>query len=125
VREFVSETKETVAEYSDAVSRKTRRAYAVVEGRTKDFADTNPAAIALAGVAAGLVVAALFPVTGVERDTLGPIAERASDLADQAKENAKEAAVAAGTEAIRAGLDAATSAVQQHYAATQGQNNAR
>ncbi len=118
VRELVSDAQDTVVDYADVVTKKTRRAYAGAERRTKDFVEANPAAIALAGLAAGLIVAAVVPVTDVERETLGPIAERASDLADQAKENVKEAAVAAGSEALRAGLDAATSAVQE-------QSNAR
>ncbi len=99
VRDFVSDTQDRVTEYSDAVSKKTRRAYRVAENTTRDFADGNPAAIALAGLAAGLLVGAVLPATDLERDTLGPIAQKATDLADQATENVKEAAVAAGTEA--------------------------
>lgn len=113
VRDFVSDTQDRVVEYSDAVSKKTRRAYRAAENSTRDFAEANPAAIALAGLAAGLLVGAVLPATDIERSALGPIAQKASDLADQAKDSVKDAAVAAGTQALRAGLGAAMSTQDQ------------
>jgi hypothetical protein len=53
-------------------------------------------AIAIAGLAAGAAVAAAFPATRFERETLGPAGERLSDAVSSAGERLTEAASAAG-----------------------------
>lgn len=109
VREAAGEVFDQASEYSDAVAEGAKRVYATTRSATKDFAQTSPFGVAIAGLAAGFVVAAAFPATDIERETLGPVARKASDIAGDAAENIKEAAVNAGTEALRAGLSAAVS----------------
>ena len=108
-RESVGEVLEQASEYSDAVAKSAKRAYSTTRSATKEFAEASPFGVAIAGLAAGLVVAAAFPATNIERERLGPVARKASDIASDAAENIKEVAVNAGTEALRAGLNAAVS----------------
>jgi hypothetical protein len=56
----------------------------------------QPLAVAIAGLAAGAAVAAAFPATRFERDTLGPAGERLSEVATSTGERLSEAASAAG-----------------------------
>ena len=53
-------------------------------------------AVAIAGLAAGAAVAAAFPATRMERETLGPAGQRLSEAASSAGERLSEAASAAG-----------------------------
>jgi hypothetical protein len=56
----------------------------------------QPLAVAIAGLAAGAAVAAAFPATRFERETLGPAGKRLSEAASDAGERLTEAASAAG-----------------------------
>ena len=56
----------------------------------------QPLVVALAGMAAGAAVAAAFPTTDFEKETLGPLGEQVSDAASRVGEQLKEATVKAG-----------------------------
>lgn len=58
--------------------------------------EEQPLVVALAGLAAGAALAAAFPSTQVEQETLGPIGEQVSDAAQRVGDQLKDATAAAG-----------------------------
>jgi hypothetical protein len=56
----------------------------------------QPLLVAVAGLAAGAAIAAAFPATGVEKQTLGPLGDQLSDAASRVGEQLKEATAKAG-----------------------------
>lgn len=114
VRNYVSDTAQDLSdkasEYGEAASRRTREVAGSAYQSTKDAADSayrsvesaieaHPVSIAIAGLAAGCLAAAVFPSTRFERDTLGPIGRRAAEAASETGEMVKTAAVARVTNA--------------------------
>jgi hypothetical protein len=103
VGDMVSETAgnyvAVTAEYAD----KARRVVADQSGRIADQTQSTighivreqPLAVALAGLAAGAAIAAAFPATQMERETLGVAGQRASEAAAAAGQRVGEAASAA------------------------------
>jgi hypothetical protein len=87
--EYADEARQTIADQS---SRMAEQAQSTIERIVRE----QPLAVAIAGLAAGAAVAAAFPSTRFERETLGPAAERLSDAASSAGERLTEAASAAG-----------------------------
>jgi hypothetical protein len=88
-----SDLADKASEYGHAATRRTRQAadsaYRSVEG----VIETHPVSIAIAGLAAGCLAAAIFPATRIERETLGPLGRRAADAASEAGEIVKSVAV--------------------------------
>lgn len=114
VRNYVSDTAQDLSDkasqYSEAASKRTREVAGSAYQSTKDAADSayrsvesaieaHPISIAIAGLAAGCLAAAVFPSTRFERDTLGPIGRRAAEAASETGEMVKTAAVARVTNA--------------------------
>jgi hypothetical protein len=114
VRGYVSETAQDLtdkaSEFGQAASRRTREVADTAYQSTREAADSayrsvesaieaHPVSIAVAGLAAGCLAAAVFPSTRFERDTLGPIGRRAADAASETGELVKSAAVARMTKA--------------------------
>ena len=109
--EFVNETMETasayassaadyagqagraVGEQSERVMKQARSTWQSSIGRV---VQEQPLTVAIAGLAAGAAVAALFPSTDVERKTLGPIGDQVSDVAGRVGDQLKEATARAG-----------------------------
>jgi hypothetical protein len=102
---------DTVSEHAQAVSEYARETGRIVSERSQQFARQaqssvesgmsrvlreQPLAVALAGLAAGAVVAAAFPTTEVEKRTLGAAGEAMTDAAEKAKDSVMEAAGKAG-----------------------------
>jgi hypothetical protein len=81
---------------SDQSSRITGQAQSVLQSTIKRVVQDQPLTIALAGLAAGAAIAAAFPTTEIERQTLGPIGERVSEAAEQIGGQLKQAAANAG-----------------------------
>jgi len=121
VSEYVSEMSESVSEtasnYASAATEYADSARRTVVDRSGKFAEDaqstlrtavdrvlqdQPLAIALAGLATGALVAAAFPATRIERDTLGPAGEWLSDAASSAGEKLSQASSAAGDELVKA-----------------------
>lgn len=109
-RTFVSDTAQDLSEKASEYGQRTRDAADSAYRATRDAAssayesmenvvDTHPVTIAVAGLAAGCLAAAVFPSTRFERDTLGPIGRRAAEAASETGEMVKSAAVARVTKA--------------------------
>jgi hypothetical protein len=118
--EYVSDVSDSVSEkasdYASAATDYMDSARRTVVDRTGEFANEaqstlrssvdrvlqdQPLAVALAGLTAGALVAAAFPATQMERDTLGPAGERLTDAASSAGEKLSKAASVAGDELAR------------------------
>ncbi len=103
VGDTVSEAAEgyvaATADYAD----KARRVVADQSGRIASQTQNTigqivreqPLAVALAGLAAGAAIAAAFPATQMERDTLGMVGKRATEAAAAAGQRVGDAASAA------------------------------
>ena len=115
IAERAKQTVESVAssasEYADqarrTVSRQSERvmdqAQSTFQSTQSTFQSTmnrvlhdQPLVVALAGMAAGAAVAAAFPTTDFEKETLGPLGEQVSDAANRMGEQLKDATVKAG-----------------------------
>jgi hypothetical protein len=90
----------TARSYADDATRTVRQQSERLADQAQSTIDRvvqrQPLAVALAGLAAGAAVAAVFPATAIERRTLGPAGERLSEAAASASEKVNEAATAAG-----------------------------
>jgi hypothetical protein len=87
--EYAEEARQTIVDQSGRIAA---QAQSTVERIVRE----QPLAVAIAGLAAGAAVAAAFPATRFERETLGPARERLSEAATSAGERLGEAASAAG-----------------------------
>jgi hypothetical protein len=87
--EYAEEARQTIVDQSGRIAE---QAQSTVERIVRE----QPLAVAIAGLAAGAAVAAAFPATRFERETLGPARERLSEAATSAGERLGEAASAAG-----------------------------
>ena len=120
--EGMSRAADTAREYASNVGKtvsETARSYALAAGEFADHASQTirdqsgriaeqtqstierivreqPLAVAIAGAAAGAALAAAFPSTRMERETLGPTGKRLSEAATSAGEKLSKAASAAG-----------------------------
>jgi len=107
VRETMDTAKESAKSYASSASNyagQARRAVGeqsqrVVE-QTRSVAQgilqNQPLAIAVAGLAAGAALAAVFPPTDLEKQTLGPLGDQVSKTAEQMGDQLKQATVKAG-----------------------------
>ena len=87
--EYADEARQTIVDQSGRIAE---QAQSTIERIVRE----QPLAIAIAGLAAGAAVAAAFPATRFERETLGSAGERLSEAASSAGERLTEAASAAG-----------------------------
>jgi hypothetical protein len=94
----------SVSSYADDVARATaersgrlaRQAQSSALDTISRVVQEQPLTVALVGAAAGAAVAAAFPVTDLENQTLGPTGEQLRDAAGRAGEQLKGAATKAG-----------------------------
>jgi hypothetical protein len=91
--QYAGQARRAVGEGTERAVEQTRSAF---QGAINRVVQDQPLAVALAGLAAGAAVAAVFPATDLERQALGPIGERASDAAEQVGAQLKQATVEAG-----------------------------
>jgi hypothetical protein len=87
--EYAEEARQTIVDQSGRIAA---QAQSTIERIVRE----QPLAVAIAGLAVGAAVAAAFPATKFERETLGPAGERLSEAATSAGERLSEAASAAG-----------------------------
>ena len=87
--DYADKARRVVGEQSERISRQTQSA-------ASSILQNQPLAIVMAGIAAGAAIAAAFPPTELERDTLGPIGSEMSKAADRFGEHLKEATTKAG-----------------------------
>jgi hypothetical protein len=93
VRDFAGEARRAVTERSARLSRQTQ---ATLQSSMQRLLREQPLAVAVAGLAAGAAVAALFPSTEIEDRALGGAHEKLRDAAQKAGERVMEAAGKAG-----------------------------
>src|SRR4030095_6444697 len=87
--EYADQARRAAGEQSDRVVRAARnRAQAVLQNQ--------PLAIVAAGLAAGAALAAAFPPTELERETLGPMGDQVSKAAERFGDQLKQATSKAG-----------------------------
>jgi hypothetical protein len=87
--EYADQARRAAGEQSDQVIRKARSsAQAVIQNQ--------PLAIVAAGLAAGAALAAAFPPSEVERETLGPVGDQVSKAAERVGDQLRQATAKAG-----------------------------
>jgi hypothetical protein len=82
--DYADKARRVVSEQSERVSQQTR-------STANSILQNQPLAVVAAGLAAGAVVAAAFPPTSLERETLGPIGDQVSKAAERFGDQVKEA----------------------------------
>lgn len=87
--EFADHASQTIRDQSGRIAEQTQ---SMIERIVRE----QPLAVAIAGAAAGAALAAAFPSTRMERETLGPAGKRLSEAATNAGEKLSKAASAAG-----------------------------
>jgi hypothetical protein len=87
--QYAGQARRAVGEQSERVIRQTR---SMAQGVLRN----QPLAIAAAGLAAGAALAAAFPPTQLERDTLGPMGDQMSKAAERVGDQLKQATMKAG-----------------------------
>jgi ElaB/YqjD/DUF883 family membrane-anchored ribosome-binding protein len=101
------ETAETAASYASAASDYADRARRAVsdqadrmsrqtQSTARNVLQNQPLSVVAAGIAAGAAVAAIFPPTDLEKETLGPIGDEVSKAAERLGDQLKEATSKAG-----------------------------
>jgi hypothetical protein len=93
VTDYADETRRNI---SDQSARMKRQAQSTLQTGVDRMLREQPLAVAILGAAAGAAVAAVFPVTDVENQTLGPTRDALVDAANKAGENLVGAVGAAG-----------------------------
>jgi hypothetical protein len=87
--EYADHARQTIMHQSGRIAEQTQ---STIERIVRE----QPLAVAIAGAAAGAALAAAFPATRMERETLGPAGKRLSEAATNAGERLSKAASAAG-----------------------------
>ena len=87
--DYADKARRKVGEQSERISRQTQSA-------ASSILQNQPLAIVMTGIAAGVAIAAAFPPTDLERDTLGPIGGQMSEAAERFGDQLKEATTKAG-----------------------------
>jgi ElaB/YqjD/DUF883 family membrane-anchored ribosome-binding protein len=88
-RRAVGEQSLQMIDQSQQVLRQTQ---STVQSTLDRMLSAQPLVVAFAGLAAGAAIAASFPATKVEKDTLGPVGERVTEAAAEMGERLKDAA---------------------------------
>jgi hypothetical protein len=87
--QYAGQARRAVGEQSERVVRQTR-------SMAQGIVQNQPLAIAAAGLAVGVALAAAFPPTQLERETLGPMGDQMSKAAERAGDQLKQATMKAG-----------------------------
>jgi hypothetical protein len=91
--EYAENAKRTAAEGSNRLMRQAQSTY---QGTKERVLRDSPLVVALAGAAAGAALAAAFPPSDLEKQTIGPIGAQLTEAASNMREQVKEAAGKAG-----------------------------
>lgn len=86
---YAGEARRTIGDQSQQAFAQTQSA---VQGTLDRMLKDQPLVVAFAGLAVGAALAASFPTTQAEKDTLGQVGERVSDAAVKVGERLKDAA---------------------------------
>lgn len=99
--QYAEETGRAVGAQSERI---VRSAQSTVQSTVNRILQDQPLLIAAAGLAAGAAVAAAFPATAMERQTLGPIGDQISGAAGRMGEQLQQATAKAG-EKLKSAVD--------------------
>ena len=92
---FGSDLKKYAESGTDEISKHAQRAASTATSSLKSAVDNivrdQPLLIALAGIAAGAGVAAVFPTSNLEKKALDPVSKQVGDAVQYARNEAKEA----------------------------------
>jgi ElaB/YqjD/DUF883 family membrane-anchored ribosome-binding protein len=91
--EYAGQARRTLNEGSERIAH---QAQSAIHGTMDYVLREQPLAVALAGLAAGAAIAATFPATRLERQTLGPVADQLTEAAEHAGKKLSEATAKAG-----------------------------
>ena len=91
--EYAGEAKRTVGAQSQRIASS---AQSTLQNSMNRILQEQPLLVAVAGVAAGAAIAAAFPATAIEKQTLGPIGDQLSDAASRVGGQLQEATAKAG-----------------------------
>ena len=86
---YADQARRTIGDQSQQALQQTQSA---VQGTFDRMLKDQPLVVAFAGLAVGAALAASFPTTDAEKETLGPLGERVSDAAVKVGERLKDAA---------------------------------
>jgi len=103
-KETTSSLASSASEYAGAAGRRVgaqserivRSAQSTLQSSMNRILQEQPLLVAVAGLAAGAAIAAAFPATGVEKQTLGPLGDQLSEAASRVGEQLKDATAKAG-----------------------------
>jgi hypothetical protein len=87
--DYAQKARRAIGEQSEKIVQQTQT---LAQG----ILQNQPLAIAVAGLAAGAALAAAFPPTDLEKQTLGPVGDRVSKAAEQVGDQLKQATAKAG-----------------------------
>ena len=107
VSEFADDARTAVSERAE---RWQRQAHSQLQGGVERVLREQPLAVAVAGLAAGVAVAALLPATKMENQAFGAARDALTDAAGQAGERVMDAAGKAGERLKEAAEDRGLSA---------------
>jgi len=97
---FASAASDRASKASQTVNEKTAKLASQTKASAQDFTSRmlqeQPLVVAVAGLAAGAALAAAFPGTQMEKQTLGPIGEQVGEAAQRVGDQLKQATSAAG-----------------------------
>ena len=91
--DYAGQAGRTVGEQSQRIASS---AQSTLQSSMNSILQEQPLLVAVAGVAAGAAIAAAFPSTAIERQTLGPIGDQLSDAASRVGGQLQEATAKAG-----------------------------
>jgi hypothetical protein len=91
--DFADDARRAAMEHSARLKRQTQ---ATLQSSMQRVLREQPLAVAVAGLAAGAAIAALFPSTEIEERALGGVHEKLKDAAEKAGEKVRDAAGKAG-----------------------------
>jgi hypothetical protein len=99
--EYAEEARRTVGAQSERIVRSAQSTW---QSSVDRILQDQPLLIAAAGLAAGAAVAAAFPATAMERQTLGPLGNQVSEAAGRMGEQLQQATAKAG-EKLKSAVD--------------------
>jgi hypothetical protein len=112
LKETASSVASSASEYAEQAGRKVgtqsqriaSSAQSTLQTSVNRILQEQPLLVAVAGIAAGAAIAAAFPATAIERQTLGPIGDQLSDAASRVGGQLQEATAKAG-ETLRSAVE--------------------
>ena len=95
-RSYASSATQYAGQARRAVGEQSERVVTQTRSMAQGIVQNQPLAIAAVGLAVGAALAAAFPPTQLERETLSPMGDRMSKAAERAGDQLKQATVKAG-----------------------------